>query len=168
MLRARAMTNRRLASLATLPLLLPLLGCPRGADVPERGVSRPGARMPEDLDRLFGERVNAGDVDGLVALYERTATLLREDGTAIVGTTLIREELVAILGAGLRITMNVVRVAPPNGVDVVMLYNDWSAVGTGANGKPVRLSGRANEVIRRQRDGTWRYVIDDPYARSRR
>ena len=28
------------------------------------------ATMPEDLHRLWVERVNAGDLDGLVALYE--------------------------------------------------------------------------------------------------
>ena len=29
-----------------------------------------GVLQPEDLDRLFLERANAGDVDGVVALYE--------------------------------------------------------------------------------------------------
>jgi hypothetical protein len=31
------------------------------------------ALAPEDLDRLFLERANAGDVDGVVALYEADA-----------------------------------------------------------------------------------------------
>ena len=30
---------------------------------------------PEDLERFFVERVNAGDVEGLVALYELDAVL---------------------------------------------------------------------------------------------
>jgi ketosteroid isomerase-like protein len=163
------MTNRRRALLATLPLLVPLAACGRGSALMEPPAPpRAAARVAEDLDRLFAERVNAGDLDGLMALYERTATLLREDGTAIVGAAAIREELGGILGGGLRISINVIRLAPPSGVDVVLLYDDWTAVGTGPNGKPIRLSGRANEVARRQRDGTWRFVIDDPYARSRR
>ena len=33
------------------------------------------AARPEDLSRLFVERANAGDVDGLVALYEPDAVL---------------------------------------------------------------------------------------------
>lgn len=33
------------------------------------------ARDPEDLARLFNERANAGDVEGLVALYEPDAVL---------------------------------------------------------------------------------------------
>ncbi|WP_192809216.1 hypothetical protein [Actinomadura montaniterrae] len=31
--------------------------------------------MPDDLSRLVVERLNAGDVDGLVALYEPDAVL---------------------------------------------------------------------------------------------
>jgi hypothetical protein len=30
-------------------------------------------RTPEDCDRLFGECLDAGDVDGLVALYDPSA-----------------------------------------------------------------------------------------------
>lgn len=33
------------------------------------------AETPEDLARLFNERANAGDVEGLVALYEPDAVL---------------------------------------------------------------------------------------------
>ncbi|MET0313107.1 MAG: nuclear transport factor 2 family protein [Hansschlegelia sp.] len=36
---------------------------------------RAPAKAPEDLARLFNARANAGDVEGLVALYEPGATL---------------------------------------------------------------------------------------------
>ena len=36
------------------------------------------AAQPEDLGRLFLERANAGDVEGLVALYEPGAVLARQ------------------------------------------------------------------------------------------
>jgi ketosteroid isomerase-like protein len=38
------------------------------------------AKTPEDVDRLFEERVNAGDVDGVLALYEPGATLVMPEG----------------------------------------------------------------------------------------
>ena len=31
-------------------------------------------------------------------------------------------------------------------------------------GKPVSMAGQSTEVVRRQLDGTWRYVVDNPYA----
>lgn len=38
-------------------------------------IDRTIAQGPEDLARLFNERANAGDVDGLVALYEPEAVV---------------------------------------------------------------------------------------------
>ena len=42
------------------------------------------AREPEDLARLFHERANAGDAEGLVALYEPQAVVAAGE---IVATT---------------------------------------------------------------------------------
>jgi hypothetical protein len=46
---------------------------------------------PEDLARLFLDRANAGDVDGVVALYETGAGLAFPSGETAVGTKAIRE-----------------------------------------------------------------------------
>jgi hypothetical protein len=46
--------------------------------------------MPEDVDSLI-EKANAGDVEGLVALYEPNATLVAGPGQVTTGTTAIRE-----------------------------------------------------------------------------
>jgi ketosteroid isomerase-like protein len=32
------------------------------------------------------------------------------------------------------------------------------------HGSAVDLGGNTTEVVRRQADGTWRYVIDDPFS----
>jgi uncharacterized protein (TIGR02246 family) len=153
------MPTRRLAQLL---LLTALAACARHAPAPGRSLA---ARTPEECDRLFGERLNAGDVDGLVALYEPGATLVRQDGSAATGTAAIRQELAGLMTSGPHIAMHVVRVVR-GGDDVAVLHNDWQATATGRDGEPVRLSGRALEVVRRQPDGTWRFVIDDPDGRG--
>jgi ketosteroid isomerase-like protein len=48
------------------------------------------ALQPEDLDRLFLKRANAGDVDGVVALYEPGAVLAFPPGRLAIGTEAIR------------------------------------------------------------------------------
>jgi uncharacterized protein (TIGR02246 family) len=123
------------------------------------------ARTPEDVDRLFGERVNAGDVEGVVALYEPGATLVRQDGTSASGADAIRTEIAGLLAAKPHITMNVTSTLQGGG-DIVVLFNDWVATGLDAAGKPVTLSGRALEVVRRQADGSWRFVVDAPNGRG--
>ncbi len=124
-----------------------------------------GARAPEDVDRLFGERLNAGDVDGVVALYEPTATLVRQDRSAATGSAAIREEFARLAAMRPHITLDVFRVLS-GGSDVAVVYDDWTVTGTDAHGKPAELSGHASEVVRRGADGSWRFVVDDPDARS--
>jgi ketosteroid isomerase-like protein len=34
----------------------------------------------------------------------------------------------------------------------------------GEDGNPVELAMRSSEVVRRQADGSWRYVIDNPFT----
>jgi ketosteroid isomerase-like protein len=55
------------------------------------------ARRPEDLDRLFLERANAGDVDGVVALYEPQAVLAFPPGQLAIGTAAIRDVYAGLL-----------------------------------------------------------------------
>ena len=53
--------------------------------------ARSAATHPEDLSRLIVERLNAGDVDGLVARYEPDAVLALLDGLTATGSDEIRK-----------------------------------------------------------------------------
>lgn len=123
------------------------------------------ARTPEEVDALFAQYVNAGDLDSLVALYEPEATLVAAPGQVAVGHAAIREALGGLLATGVRIEMRVVRVARA-GNDLAVLYNDWTARGAGPDGTAAEVAGKAFEVVRRQPDGTWRFAVDDAYGRS--
>ena len=120
------------------------------------------ARSPEELDRLFASLMNAGDLDGLMALYEPQATLTPEPGTVVTGTKAIREALGGFIAAKSQVTLNS-RVLAQTG-DLALTTSTWDLSGVGADGKPMRLSGQSAEVARRQPDGTWRFVIDTPWG----
>jgi uncharacterized protein (TIGR02246 family) len=121
------------------------------------------AQTPEQCDELFGKYVNSRDLDNLVALYEAQARLMNEDGTAARGAAAIRETLQGLFAASpdVKITMNVVRVVRA-GDDLAVQYNDRSAVGRATDGSPFVMADKAMEILRRQPDGTWRFVVDDP------
>lgn len=119
-------------------------------------------RGPEDCDRLFAEALNAGDVDGVVALYEESACFVQRDGEA-VGPAAIRRVIVRMVASRPRIVCRVHRVVRC-GEDLALLYNDWTLSLDGPAGMRVDRSGKALELVRRQPDGTWRFVIDDPYG----
>src|SRR4029450_10309582 len=49
-------------------------------------------------------------------------------------------------------------------VDLALTTSKWVLEGIGADGKPARMEGQSAEVARRQPDGTWLFVIDNPYG----
>ncbi|KOG56028.1 ketosteroid isomerase, partial [Streptomyces varsoviensis] len=59
--------------------------------------ARETAAYPEDLARLFVERANAGDIEGVVALYEPDAVLAFPPGGQTVGREAIRAALERLL-----------------------------------------------------------------------
>jgi uncharacterized protein (TIGR02246 family) len=130
-----------------------------------REASEDACHDAAEVDRLFGEHVNAGDLDALVDLYEADATLGQLDGSAVRGRRAIREALNGLSAAQAKLEMNVVKVVE-GGSDVAVLMNDWRMKAVAPDGKPVEMTGKALEVVRRQRNRTWRFVIDLPYARG--
>ncbi len=123
------------------------------------------ARAPGDCDRLFEEYVKAGDVEAVVGLYEEGGSLVQHDGGVATGHAAIRGVITRLVAIQPNLRNDVVRVVQA-GEDLALLYNDWSMSAKGRDGKPIERAGKAIEVVRRQADGTWRFVIDDPYARG--
>ncbi|MDH6464831.1 ketosteroid isomerase-like protein [Micromonospora sp. A200] len=106
------------------------------------------ATLPEDLGRFFVTRANARDVEGLVALYEPDAVLATPAGPA-VGTAAIRAAFVRMLADRPTFT--------PGRPQPTLRSGELALTST-------RLDDGATtaEVARRQPDGTWRWVLDQP------
>jgi len=127
-----------------------------------RGRIHVPARRPEELDRLFSEALNAGKLDAIMALYESQATLTPEPGKVVIGTNAIREALGAFLAGKPRITLTNKILAQTG--DIALVTAKWKLSGTGADGKPFKMSGHSAEVCRRQPNGDWLFVIDTPWG----
>jgi ketosteroid isomerase-like protein len=109
------------------------------------------AMRPEDLGRFFTERANAGDVEGLVALYEPEAVLAFPRGRLTTGTEAIRkvyEELLA--------TRPTFQGTPQPAI----VNGDLALTSTRTP------SGATVEIAHRQPDGSWRWLIDQPAVLS--
>ncbi len=107
------------------------------------------ALNPEDLARLFIERAKAGDVDGLVALYESDAVLAGPGGQVMMGHEAIRQFYAAMFANPRGFLTSEQRPALRGG----NLALTSSRLGNG------RVTA---EVARQQADGTWLWAIDQP------
>jgi uncharacterized protein (TIGR02246 family) len=114
--------------------------------------------QPSDLHERVESAFNDGDLDALVELYEPDACMLGEDGTVASGIDAIRAVWTGFTALGGRIAMTTRYAVEVD--DIAMLSNTWVFEMGGA---PVASAVTA-EVARRQPDGTWRYVIDNPYG----
>lgn len=109
--------------------------------------NRVTAHDPQELERLLVARENAGDVDGMVALYEPNAVIDDGEGRLVQGREAIRKFFVELVAAGRKFAMGEQQAA--------LVCGDLALTSTRcANGSVTA------EVARRQRDGTWLWVID--------
>ena len=122
------------------------------------------ARAPEDTDRLFAEALNAARIDDLVALYEPQAALMPSPGKLVTGPAAIREALAQFLAAKPRMSL-APKVVAQSG-DLAVVTARWDLAMTGPDGKPASMTGQSVEVVRRQSDGRWLFVIDLPFGAS--
>ena len=125
------------------------------------------AYKPEDCDRLLMQAMENEDLETTVGLYESEAVLFTESGNlvkldeirkhnqefiALKTKTKIEKIDTAMSGDGTLATTR---------MKCTTVYKDPKS------GKEVTLQTNSLEVVRKQPDGTWRFVIDDPFGGNR-
>ena len=120
------------------------------------------AYTPEEVHQLFSKHFSAADIDALLSLYEPTATFVPQPGQPVSGSAAIREALQAFLALKGRFNMEPGKVILAN--DIALLFSKWTLSGKDPEGNAVELSGQTSDVVRRQADGSWLFVIDNPFG----
>lgn len=114
-----------------------------------------GANQPGEAGKLFEARFAAGDLDGLMDLYEDGAVFTNARGVH-VGSAAIREVLAGYLSTGASITMN--ESVSFEAGDLALVHWAWTM--NFPDGR--HADGATAEVLRRQGDGSWKFLIDNP------
>jgi uncharacterized protein (TIGR02246 family) len=119
-------------------------------------------QRPDDLHPAFVTAFNAGDAAALLALYEPNAVLVPEPGGPAVGGEALRAALGRLLALRGTMTLETRAVIPAG--DLALLHGQWTLSGMAPDGAPLQMAGRTAEVLRRQPDGTWLCVVDNPFS----
>lgn len=120
------------------------------------------AYNPAEIHTLFQHAFNLGDVDALIALYEPNAVLV-VDGKQMIGRESIRKALEGVLARRGRMTIET-RAVVESPQDLAVLHGRWAIEPLMGPGAGITSRGLSTEVIRKQPDGTWLFVIDSPYT----
>ncbi|MGI9659785.1 MAG: YybH family protein [Gaiellaceae bacterium] len=120
------------------------------------------AHKPEECDLLVIKAIEEGDIEAAVALYEPDATFVVSPDNVVTGLDAIREVMQGFIDSDTTFDVEGVTAVPSGDGSIAVLRAKATATGPGPDGKTVTTPVHTIEVVRRQPDGTWRFIIDDP------
>ncbi len=117
----------------------------------------PQAMLNELIDRF-----NAGDIDGVLTHYEPDAISIDKSGNTSTGEENLRNAFEAFFAMKAQLTLVNVKTIVTG--DIGCNYSKWEITGQHSDGKILRIKGSAIDVVRRQMNGSWKIVIDNPWG----
>lgn len=126
--------------------------------------ARSASKIPPvtDINKLYDawqERLNTADLEGLVDLYVEDVTYINPQGKLMFGKVKVREDFTALIALKPKIVLGNRKHYTYR--DTALTTNHWQLTLTMPDGKIENATGGGIEVMRKQRDGGWRYIIDD-------
>jgi ketosteroid isomerase-like protein len=100
-----------------------------------------------------------GNIDSVLSVYDPEAVFLNKSGEVKKGEEGLREELAPLAAEKAIFDFNIKQVIQSG--DIALIHTEWKV------SSPQQMSVYAIEVARRQPDGTWRWLIGDPFTIGR-
>jgi len=121
----------------------------------------PKAKILSTIDDMTGA-FHQGDIDGIMRTYEAGAVVIGEPGRPVSGTPALRAMFAGFIAAKARFTFLGNEVIQAD--DIALHLTPWRMAGVAPDGTAIAASGLSVAVLRRQPDGRWLMVIDDPFG----
>ncbi len=112
----------------------------------------------ETMTSSFAE----ADIDGVMNTYEPNAVIMFEPGVGLSDEAAIRQGFTEFASMNPSFTYGEHQVIVAG--DIGMHISPWQMKGTTLDGSPMEIGGLSVAVLRKQPDGQWLMVIDNPYG----
>lgn len=117
------------------------------------------AKSPEEICELFQQYMAAGDLESLRGIYDPEVVFVNQAGELKKGWEGLKHELAPFAAA--KATFEFSNKGIVQSGDIALMHTEWKV------SSPQPMSLYATEVARRQPDGTWRWLIGDPFTVGR-
>ena len=117
------------------------------------------ATNPEEICRLFQQYMAEGDLESALSVYDHDAVFLNQSRDVSKGREGLRQELAPLAAMKVRFDFQVKQVIETG--DIALMHTEWTVSG------PEPMKVYAIEVARRQQDGSWCWLIGDPFTVGR-
>lgn len=118
------------------------------------------AMTPAMGHELFVVAFNDKNIEQLCALYADDAVVYNEDKPPLVGRKAICENFAELMETSDEITVETAFELKSK--HHALLRSIWRVTGKSEDGSPLEIKGSGIEVMERQPDGSWLYVLDHP------
>lgn len=123
------------------------------------------ASTPQEFFALYTEAFNAADVDNIMSLNEPNAVFVYQPNSEPAqGIAAIRQVMKRLLTAQPRFEMQIEHVLQAN--DVALVYAAWKLTRATPEGGDNEISGKGTDIVRRQANNAWLFVVDNPFGIS--
>lgn len=103
-----------------------------------------------------------GDIDAVMQTYEPNQSIAFEPGQPVSDSALSRKLFQEFQSLSPKFSYSGHEVIVEG--DIAVHVAPWKMTGTAPDGKPVTGEGLSIAVLRRQPDGSWKMVIDNPHG----
>ena len=142
--------------LVVVTILVGVSGCEQGASDTHTADAESIRTAEIEAVRAF----NAGDIDGVMAVYPEDAIWFPPNAAVVKGAEGIRElasQLAAMPGFAFGVDPHTVEIARAG--DLAYLIGDYDITVNDPNGNPVTEYGKFVEVWRKHPDNSWNHVL---------
>ena len=142
-----------------------IAGYGRSTAIEEVGMVK--ANAPEDIGPLIGEAITSGDLEAALALYEPGATFampIAFGEGSVTGHDDLRQAFSGFLAMNPVLTVDTGKTLLSG--DTALVIGNWTLTGRDPEGNDIDTGGTYADIVRRQPDGSWLYVIDNPNGTS--
>ncbi|MGV8093500.1 MAG: YybH family protein [Mangrovibacterium sp.] len=115
------------------------------------------AKSPEEICSLFQKYMAEGDIDALLGVYDDEAVFINQVGVLKKGKEGIREELMPFAKQKADFSYQIKQVIRSG--DIALMHTYWNVPLPEGTKRQYAI-----EVARRQSDGSWRWLIGDPFT----
>ena len=112
----------------------------------------------DSMTRAFSAR----NIEGILATYEPNAVVVGQPGKPAMGTPALRELFKQFIALDPNFTFANQEVVQAG--DIALHFNTWKMSGKAPDGTAVEQNGLSVVVLRKQSDGRWLMVIDNPFG----
>ena len=112
----------------------------------------------------MGSDYNLRDIDAVMKAYEASAVVMFEPGNPVSGSTAVKAAFQGSLAVNPHFVFGKHEVTIAG--DIALHLTPYTMTGKTPDGKSIRQSGLSVAVLRKQADGGWLMVIDNPHGQA--